>query len=382
MDTMEQAQAYYETPGHIIAASVVLSVLDIVVVALRFWSRSSRNQGVKTDDWLIIPAVISTIAIGISMIYGTTQHALGYRTKLPDGFEGDPFDIVTYQLTTTSKIEFAYAILLPLTLGCVKSSFCFFYMRIFGVNKRSKTNILLIGIVVFVAVWAVAFSLASLFGCKLDIAAHWGSTNELASKCTGSMLVVLALCITDFAADLAIILIPIPLVWRLNLSTRDKAGISAVFLLGSVTLAASLARLIIEGRAVNIGFAPGSDSILVITEYLYWGFVECTVAILAACLPTLHGLMSHHNLLSWPKQLLKSRSSRSKETPPSPMKFNDPNAMPLAPVAPARHAPTDTYTYSIDTTGPTPGLRSMRSETPLIKPDATASSETRRTEEV
>ncbi|KAI1172989.1 hypothetical protein F4777DRAFT_601123 [Nemania sp. FL0916] len=298
---MEQSQAYYETPGHVIAAGIVLSILDIVAVAMRFWGRRRRNAGLKTDDWLILPATISTVAIGVSMVYGTTQQALGYRTKVPPAFAGDPFDVTTYQLTTTSKVEFAYAILLPLTLGFVKSSFLFFYMRIFIIQKKSFVNILLLGIVVFVALWAVAFSLATVFGCRLDVEAHWGSTHDLETKCMGSMTVVLVLCITDFVADLAIIIIPVPLVWNLNLSTRNKVAISAVFLLGSVTVAASLTRLIIEGRAVAVGFAPGSDSVLVITEYIYWGFVECTAAILAACLPTLHGFLGHYSFPEWHK---------------------------------------------------------------------------------
>ncbi|KAI1123321.1 hypothetical protein F5Y10DRAFT_55104 [Nemania abortiva] len=373
---MEQKQAYYETSGHVISAAIALSILDIAVATLRFWARKSRNQKLKTDDWLILPATISTVAIGASMIYGATQQALGYRTKVPPAFADDPFDVTTDQLTTTSKIEFAYAILLPLTLGFVKSSFLFFYMRIFSIDKKSLTNILLVGLVVFVAIWAVAFSVAPVFGCGLDVEAHWGSTHDLETKCKGSMTMVLLLCITDFAADVAIITIPVPLVWRLNLSTRNKLAICAVFLLGSVTVAASLARLIIEGRAVTIGFAPGSDSVLVITEYIYWGFVECAVAILAACLPTFHGFLSHHNILAWPKRLL---TSRSKDGVPSPKKLTRENAIPLAPVAPARLAPTDDY--SIDM-GPIKGLRNMGSETPLVKNDVAVSTQVSGTENV
>lgn len=64
----------------------------------------------------------------------------------------------------------------------------------------------------FVALWAVAFSLTTVFGCGIDVEAHWGSTHELETHCKGSMTVVLVLCITDFLADVAIISIPIPLV--------------------------------------------------------------------------------------------------------------------------------------------------------------------------
>lgn len=102
--------------------------------------------------------------------------------------------------------------LLPLTLGFVKTSFLFLYMRIFSVDRRSWTHFMLVGLVVFIALWAVGFTLVTAFGCRLDFAAHWGSTHDLETKCVGSMQAVLALCVTDFVADLAIIGIPIPLV--------------------------------------------------------------------------------------------------------------------------------------------------------------------------
>ncbi|KAI1741318.1 hypothetical protein F4680DRAFT_73495 [Xylaria scruposa] len=344
---MEQSQIYYERAGYVVSAAVALSILDIAVVMLRFWIRKSRHQGLKTDDWLILPATILTVAIGASMIYGVTQEALGCRTKVPLVFAEDPFDITTDQLTTTSKIEFAYAILLPLTLGFVKSSFLFFYMRIFSIHRKSPTNIFLVGLIVFVVLWAITFSLARVLGCGLDVEAHWGSARDRVTKCRGSTTVLLVLCITDFAADLAIIIIPVKLVWGLNLSTRNKVAVCAVFLLGLVTVAASLVRLIIEGRAVAIGFTPGSDSIFVSTGCVYWGFVECAVAILSACLPTLHGFVSHHMIMAWPKRLVRSRS---KDEFPSPAKLAGTNKIPQAPITPTRLATFGTDSVCTDST--------------------------------
>lgn len=52
-------QKYYETPGHVIAAAVALSILDIVALFLRFYTRRRKNQGLKVDDWLLVPAAVS-----------------------------------------------------------------------------------------------------------------------------------------------------------------------------------------------------------------------------------------------------------------------------------------------------------------------------------
>lgn len=63
-------QKYYETPGHVIAAAVALSILDIVALFLRFYTRRRKNQGLKIDDWLLVPAVVSHTqeAIGSSVV--------------------------------------------------------------------------------------------------------------------------------------------------------------------------------------------------------------------------------------------------------------------------------------------------------------------------
>ncbi|KAK5626604.1 hypothetical protein RRF57_002319 [Xylaria bambusicola] len=87
---------YYETPGHNIAAAVVLSVADIIAVSLRFWVRRKQSQPLKADDWLMIPALVGawplralrcitggllilpssqflTVGIAIAILYGVSQ---------------------------------------------------------------------------------------------------------------------------------------------------------------------------------------------------------------------------------------------------------------------------------------------------------------------
>lgn len=61
MEPMEQEQAYYETSGHVIAAGITLSLLAIATVVLRFVTRMSKNQGLKMDDWLILPATVGIL---------------------------------------------------------------------------------------------------------------------------------------------------------------------------------------------------------------------------------------------------------------------------------------------------------------------------------
>ena len=51
-------QAYYQKPGQVIAAAVVLPVLDTLTVILRFYVRRRQRLPLQADDWLTVPAVV------------------------------------------------------------------------------------------------------------------------------------------------------------------------------------------------------------------------------------------------------------------------------------------------------------------------------------
>lgn len=151
--------------------------------------------------------------------------------------------------------------MLPVALGCIKMSFLCFYHRIFAVERKSGISYMLIGMTGVMLAWTLVFFFEKIFECGLDFWAIWGTTKDLMENCIDTMQVVLWFCITDFATDVLIILIPVPLIWRLKLSRPKKIATTAVFLLGSVTVAASLCRLVFAALAVSRGFDPNGDEI-------------------------------------------------------------------------------------------------------------------------
>ncbi|KAL7625751.1 hypothetical protein AAE478_004974 [Parahypoxylon ruwenzoriense] len=332
---MSRTRKYYEYPGHVISVAVAFSVVDIVVVVLRFWARKVQRQPLKADDWLMIPATLVTVGIGIIEIYGISQKALAHQTEIPPGFEGSIDDLETPQLAIKSQIEWAYCQMLPLALGCIKASFLFFYMRVFAIQKKSATNKLLVGLIVLVVSWTLAFVFATLFECGRNFWIIWSSQRNFETRCPGTVKLIFTLCLTDFLTDIVILCIPIPLVLRLNLSNSRKIAISSVFLLGGGTVVASLIRFImISGEFVggynitpdniskrslpNISFLSLDNSsrniaiVVGITGCMYWGMVECGVGVFAACLPTIQFLFRKQ---IWEPAIKKARGiSNSKLT--------------------------------------------------------------------
>jgi len=133
----------------------------------------------------------------------------------------------------------------------------------------------------------------------------------LIKKCISPFDLLFALTLSDFITDVFVLIIPLPLLWKLQLSTAKKISVSAVFLLGTVAVAASLTRLVFLSIARNIGFAPGSDEDLTITGTLYWLMVELGLGLIAACLPTISSLFK--GFTTGPGvSSIKMRSARSR----------------------------------------------------------------------
>ncbi|KAI1432590.1 hypothetical protein GGR50DRAFT_585711 [Xylaria sp. CBS 124048] len=306
---------YYITePGYFISAGIALAVLDIMAVSLRFWTRTKQRETLKADDWLMLPATVLIVAAVISTTYGVAKGSIAHPTVIPPEFMGNPLDLTTPQITLIYKIQWAFDLILPLAFLFIKTSFLFFYRRIFVVNKRSVTGWILNGLIVIVVLSSLAFFFAGLFQCRTNFSALWGSTTGIVESCVDTMHLTLSVCVTGFIFDLILITTPIPLVWQLNLRLSRKIAIVGVFLLGSVSIVASLLRLINLARLVSQGFNETSDGLLVVTQYLYWGIIESGVGILSACLPTLQFLVrkrSWKSTLEATKQILFSGKGTS-----------------------------------------------------------------------
>ncbi|KAI8960082.1 hypothetical protein F5Y11DRAFT_280565 [Daldinia sp. FL1419] len=265
----------------------------------------------------MVPATLITIGIAISQLYGVSQKALGYRTVIPDGFEGDISDLVTPQLSLKSRLEWVFFLMLPIATGCMKASFLFLYMRLLTTSQNNIIRWFLKNFVIFTMIWTAAFFFVILFECGHNFWAIWNSQAEFQAHCSSSAKSILALCITDFVTNVCIICVPIPLVLRLQLSRRKKLAVCLLFLLGGGTLVSSIVRFVLMTGSVLGSINITNDSILGTTACLYWGMVECGLGVLTSCLPTLQILFKKwisKSALWSSKIMLSSQSARSTGT--------------------------------------------------------------------
>lgn len=134
-------------------------------------------------------------------------------------------------------------------MGLLKLSICFFYRRVFRGPKFNTVSRIAIVIVIL---WIVVFTVTYAAACGTYWDARWASMLINTQRCEiHTFNLLLAYAISDVVLDLAILVIPVPLVgvfffqprqdkltlyqvYRLQMSLRRRVEVCAVLLTGAL----------------------------------------------------------------------------------------------------------------------------------------------------
>ncbi|CAD6442781.1 52bb9083-da87-4a05-81e2-c3b26ebec9d6 [Sclerotinia trifoliorum] len=184
------------------------------------------------------------IGMGATLIEGVRKHAIGYRT--PPSSATTPEEVLSEIDPKTSiveQVEYAVTLLMILTYGFIKCSIVLFYRRVFVVDNGSAFSILVwisFGIVV---AWTITFFLLFLFLCGTHFSAAWGSRAGLIRYCSNSLKKEEGLYISEFLINILLVVMPMPMIWRLHMPLGRKLAVTGIFLLAFLALVASIIRL-------------------------------------------------------------------------------------------------------------------------------------------
>lgn len=106
-------------------------------------------------------------------------------------------------------------------IAAIKSSILLLYLRLFGIRKSFKIAILMVqGLVV---AWCISIFIASIFVARKPPHTQVNTIKYLVGT-----------AIPNVVTDFVILVLPISMVWQLQLSKRRKAALCGVFLLGAL----------------------------------------------------------------------------------------------------------------------------------------------------
>ncbi|MCJ1251742.1 hypothetical protein MMC30_008979 [Trapelia coarctata] len=118
----------------------------------------------------------------------------------------------------------------------------------------------------------------------------------------------LARAYADFLLDLLILVLPLPIIFKLQMKFTRKLQLAFISLLG--TIAARLAITYVETQENTHGNLDESNFE---APVIYWPLIEASIGIVAACLLTLRPIVEHWSIdaLSSSLRSFKRRVSRS-----------------------------------------------------------------------
>jgi len=276
--------------AEVVGTGIAFLILPLTFVGLRFWARSKLGNHYGLDDWFIIPALLCSTATGICLLVAAYAAKLGQHhdsfvipPTTPGGLPTNDPNTVRYETT-----KYIISFLGTLTIGFTKLSVLLLYRRLF--SRVVWFRYLVDGGLVIIAIWTIAFSFSLLFQCH-PVSYAWRVPEFLLGPyCFQFLKFYVALPVTDIITDILIVMMPIPMVWRLHLSFKQKLGVGGMFLLGTLVCAAGITRLaIFETSLSSFG---STDETYNAADAIVWTYIESSLAVVSACLPTLRPIFA------------------------------------------------------------------------------------------
>ena len=118
----------------------------------------------------------------------------------------------------------------PVSVTAAKLSVLFFYHRIFP-SKRFRNISIVIGLVTLA--WFIVFIFLQFFTCvPLDY--YWDKSIPGGHCINTHIIAYYGTSPGDIATNIAILILPIPYLWNLQMQWQRRLGLIAIFLLGSL----------------------------------------------------------------------------------------------------------------------------------------------------
>ena len=221
--TMASGDLYYSQSYKIIIVNVVTLVVAIFAVLLRLVSRWLSAANFWWDDGLMI--------VGLILTFGSSA----FNFVAADHGAGKHQEIVSKQdQAKLSQIIYGIEILYPMVVTAIKCSILMLYLRLFGVRLLFRK--LIYGMLALVVGWCIAVVFAAIFQASPPKLLWTTNLNDLPKGYhhIDFPAYLIGSAVPNVVMDFAILLLPVSIVWQLQISMSRKMALSAVFAVGAL----------------------------------------------------------------------------------------------------------------------------------------------------
>ncbi|KAI1379851.1 hypothetical protein F4677DRAFT_297159 [Hypoxylon crocopeplum] len=124
---------------------------------------------------------------------------------------------------------------------------------------------------------AIASLIADLAACD-PFSANWASPDIQATHCINKEALFVWSTFPNIVTDVIMLLLPLPIIWRLHTPTQLKVALTCTFLLGSIGLIASILRFATFSNTNSF-----IDATYNAVELVIWTIAEPSVYLISAC---------------------------------------------------------------------------------------------------
>ncbi|KAI2602352.1 hypothetical protein GGR54DRAFT_525559 [Hypoxylon sp. NC1633] len=254
----------------VIISGVVLIVLTALWTWMRLWSLRQAGRAFAVDDGFYLGAMVlfySLIASNFVMVFAG---GLGHHVS----------ELQDWHVVRLMQTVFARQFLYAATLGLVKISVILMFMRIVLVGRYKFAAM---AAMVFSIAWVCLTVLIELLMCR-PIEMSWYIQMPGAS-CGDHKAAVAAVGIIDIINQLAILMLPLPVILKLEMQTRCKIITACIFSIGLLTLVFGTIRLctVMQTNLDDISYT--------LVDTTVYGATEIGISIIVSSCPLLRPIV-------------------------------------------------------------------------------------------
>ncbi|KAB8260251.1 hypothetical protein BDV32DRAFT_149732 [Aspergillus pseudonomiae] len=256
---------------YVVPVTVTFLAISIVIVIVRLYTRLWFVRTAGWDDLVIGFALLAEIGLFVCVMI-EVRHGLG------QSMETLSLETVESQL----KALWASIPLYNLSLNLTKTSMVLLYLRLFPLRTY---RIVLVIVLIFVIITGLWMVFASFFMC-IPVRGAWDLSSP--HNCIPKEVLWSLNAALQIITDMTIVILPMPLLAKLQLPRKQKIALILVFALGTFGCAVSIVRL-----AALVKMIQSTDRTKYNAAAANWSFIESSVAIICASLPTLRPIIVH-----------------------------------------------------------------------------------------
>ncbi|KAF3766241.1 hypothetical protein M406DRAFT_290634 [Cryphonectria parasitica EP155] len=260
--------------------SSVFCVLVALWTGLRIYSRQVRQMPLGLEDMLYGISVVTFYGFIVALYMSVYLGGAGWHMD----------ELNKWHVARLTQVSFVAICLYGLSMCTVKWSMLFMLKRIFAV-RYFRVRIVTWIIIGMQAAWLLQTVLIGFLICQ-PVQKNWDPT--AAGSCGNRIAGYTSVSVVNVVVDVLMLVLPLPMVFNLQVKSGYKVGLFSIFGIGIVTVVFSVVRLF------SLNSIDFDDFSYTVPEVMVWTSAENGVIILVASSALLRPVFDKmfHGLLS------------------------------------------------------------------------------------